>query len=183
MQNKFNKAKKLSIYSNYQAKQKLKKSQSKSRLRKNNSAVFLTPFKTHKKLIDVRTKERNKSQSRFLGVCRPIIKRSKSQNLRPNKIQRQPLCSPSFGFSKSRSPFEKGNLVIEKYQVVKRLGQGCYGSVFLVKDINSNKHYALKAIKLDTISSNQKFANLEVFALSGVLVDLLSNDSPDDDFF
>lgn len=41
----------------------------------------------------------------------------------------------------------KNSVILNKYQIIKKIGEGAYGYVYLVQDIKDKRVYALKSIK------------------------------------
>jgi len=165
MLNKFLKNKRYSGVSENEAGHKFGKYLRRSALTRNKSAVQLTSSKSREKMFQTGPRETSKNQRKRPSVYKPNQKKSKSQNLQPAMRTKNRLRSPAVGFLKKKSGYQKGDIIEDDYKVVRVLGQGCYGKVYLVKSICKNKHYALKTIPLDSISTNEKFRNLEVRAL------------------
>lgn len=51
---------------------------------------------------------------------------------------------------------EDGQTILDKYFVLEQLGDGCYGEVFLVQDVESNELYAIKAINKKHLKENKE---------------------------
>lgn len=51
---------------------------------------------------------------------------------------------------------EEDTLILNRYYVVEKLGDGCYAKVFLVQDIHTNEVFALKAIRKVHFKHNKK---------------------------
>lgn len=126
-----------------------------------NKSAFLLKFvsknKDKKKLKKYARVARNKSStknSNDYNSKSPNDKRDDSQNLALAKTQ---IFQPS-----SRSNFLKNMIVNDKYKIVRKLGEGCYSKVYLVKHVRTNSFFALKSIKLESLSTKNKFMNLEV---------------------
>lgn len=51
---------------------------------------------------------------------------------------------------------EDGETILDKYFILEQLGDGCYGEVYLVQDVNTNDLYAIKAINKKHFKKNKE---------------------------
>lgn len=49
-----------------------------------------------------------------------------------------------------------GGTSIDDFQVLKKIGAGAFSSVYNVRKISNNKEYALKKVKLDSLSEKER---------------------------
>jgi serine/threonine protein kinase len=56
----------------------------------------------------------------------------------------------------SKLEHEEKKLSLEDFQVIKCIGEGAFGEVFMVKYLKDNQTYALKQIDKKYITKNQK---------------------------
>lgn len=126
-----------------------------------NKSAFLLKFngKTRKALrkIKIAGKARNKSSVKNCGSSN-----SKSRGEEAGGSRNLGLAKTQIFPANSRSNLLKNMVVHDKYKVVRLLGEGCYSRVYLVKHLLSGSFFALKSIKLESLSTSDKFMNLEV---------------------
>ena len=78
-----------------------------------------------------------------------------NEKLIPNLSISEPSTNRTSIFT-SRSSIDSSNISLEDFETLKLLGKGSYGKVYLVKNINSNKVYAMKVLdKQFLIDKNQ----------------------------
>lgn len=53
------------------------------------------------------------------------------------------------------------NLFENKYELIRKLGEGSHAKVYLGKKRNSKSHVAIKIIKIESLTSESKFSNLQ----------------------
>ena len=61
----------------------------------------------------------------------------------------------------NRNKKTRKNLLEEKYDILRKLGEGSHGKVYLGRKKNSKSHVAIKIIKIESLSSESKFSNLQ----------------------
>jgi hypothetical protein len=49
----------------------------------------------------------------------------------------------------------------DKYEILRKLGEGSHAKVYLAKKRNSKSHVAIKVIKIKSLTSESKFSNLQ----------------------
>jgi len=88
-----------------------------------------------------------KNQSRF---CLVSITQSKSNELNEYLQERQYMIK-RFNIFLTKQLKTNENLSLDSFKILRQLGKGGYGSVFLAYYINTNEYIALKAIKKSTL--------------------------------
>lgn len=126
-----------------------------------NKSAFLLKFasKTKNEFQKMKPnwRSRNKSSTKSSNDYA-----SKSPNAKPRDSQNSGLSKSQVFKPTSRTNFLKNMIVNDKYKIVRKLGEGCYSKVYLVKHVRTGSFYALKSIKLESLSAKNKFMNLEV---------------------
>jgi hypothetical protein len=102
---------------------------------------------TNQFCTNYRTARSIKNQSRF---CLVSIIESKSDELNEYFQERQYMIDRFNIFLTKKLKTDK-NLSLDSFKILRQLGKGGYGSVFLVYYINTNEYLALKAIKKSTL--------------------------------
>lgn len=65
-------------------------------------------------------------------------------------------------YNKPESAEDMSFYVFEDYQIVKKIGQGTFGKVYLVKNVKNGKQYAMKAIRKDIVIDTDSVESLRV---------------------
>ncbi|RYH24737.1 cyclic nucleotide-binding domain-containing protein [archaeon] len=111
----------------------------------------LTDVLSKRKEIRKQREEREQQQeeaspSSFVGS--PVSRRSSYRTRTPSSVS-----EVSVSTTLSMRKLESGSRVINKYIVERELGKGSFGEVYLCRDIETNKEYAMKQISRPTTSS------------------------------
>lgn len=62
----------------------------------------------------------------------------------------------------ARNQAEKTTVKLEDFIIMKMVGKGTFGKVFLVQNMHTKKIYAMKCIRKDIVIDNEQFENIKL---------------------
>ena len=83
-----------------------------------------------------------------------------NEKLIPNLSISEPSTNRTSIFT-SRTSFDSSNISLEDFETLKLLGKGSYGKVYLVKNINSNKVYAMKVLDKQFLIDKDQISHIK----------------------
>ena len=83
-----------------------------------------------------------------------------NEKLIPNLSISEPSTNRTSIFT-SRSSLDSSNISLEDFETLKLLGKGSYGKVYLVKNINSNKVYAMKVLDKQFLIDKDQISHIK----------------------
>ena len=83
-----------------------------------------------------------------------------NEKLIPNLSISEPSTNRTSIFT-SRTSFDSSTISLEDFETLKLLGKGSYGKVYLVKNINSNKVYAMKVLDKQFLIDKDQISHIK----------------------
>ena len=65
-------------------------------------------------------------------------------------------------FSREDSQMDVSKFKFEDYKIIKKVGSGTFGKVYLVKNVQINKFFAMKSIRKDVVLQHESLESLKV---------------------
>ena len=99
-----------------------------------------------------------------MGCCqkKKITKETVAETINNDSLipENQPSTQAQSDIPSSRTSFDAGiNISLDDFQKLKVLGQGSFGKVYLVKNINSEKVYAMKVLDKKYIINKKQISH------------------------
>ena len=65
-------------------------------------------------------------------------------------------------FSRQDGDDDVSKYKLEDYKIVRHVGRGTFGKVYLVKNVHTNKYFAMKSIRKDVVMQHESLESLKV---------------------
>lgn len=65
-------------------------------------------------------------------------------------------------FSRQDDAVDVSKFKFEDYKIIKHIGRGTFGKVYLVKNVKTNKLFAMKSIRKDVVLQHESLESLKV---------------------
>lgn len=65
-------------------------------------------------------------------------------------------------FSRQDETVDISKFKLEDYKIVRHIGRGTFGKVYLVKNVHTNKYFAMKSIRKDVVIQHESLESLKV---------------------
>lgn len=65
-------------------------------------------------------------------------------------------------FSRQDETVDISKFKLEDYKIVRHVGRGTFGKVYLVKNVHTNKYFAMKSIRKDVVIQHESLESLKV---------------------
>lgn len=88
--------------------------------------------------------------------------RRKSSVRRAAKLQEVVDEQGEVLFSRQDENVDVSKFKLEDYKIVKHVGRGTFGKVYLVKNNYTNQHFAMKSIRKDVVLQHESLESLKV---------------------